>query len=176
MTYNKKLWEECANFHRHICPGLAIGFKAGEYIRKLWGVKASIDEEIVCVTENDACGVDAISYVLGCSLGKGNLIFRDRGKNAYSFFHRETSEAIRLVRKANTKGLSREESLEFYLKTDPEELFEIKKPHYELPPKAQFFSSSPCSKCEEITAEHRLRISDDKLYCLDCYDEYDRRW
>ena len=32
------------------------------------------DEEIVCVTENDACGVDAVQVLTGCTLGKGHLI------------------------------------------------------------------------------------------------------
>jgi formylmethanofuran dehydrogenase subunit E len=61
----------------------------------------SPDEEIVCVTENDACGVDAIQVILGCSVGKGNLLFRLRGKQAFSFFNRATGVSIRLVMKEN---------------------------------------------------------------------------
>ena len=37
------------------------------------------DEEIVAIVENDACGVDALQCVTGCTFGKGNLIFRDYG-------------------------------------------------------------------------------------------------
>jgi formylmethanofuran dehydrogenase subunit E len=35
------------------------------------------DEELVAIVENDACGVDALQCVAGCTLGKGNLLFRD---------------------------------------------------------------------------------------------------
>ena len=35
----------------------------------------SADEDVVCIAENDACGVDAIQVLLGCSVGKGNLLF-----------------------------------------------------------------------------------------------------
>ena len=31
------------------------------------------DEEIVAIVENDACGVDALQCVSGCTFGKGNL-------------------------------------------------------------------------------------------------------
>ncbi len=174
--YDKKLWEECTKFHRHTCPGLAIGFKASEYIRELFGIKASIDEEIVCVTENDACGVDAISYVLGCSLGKGNLIFRDRGKSAYTFFNRDTKEKIRLVKKESTKGLSREQSLKYILESNPLDIFEVKKPNYEIPKRAALFESRKCESCGEITSENKLRVQSGQLVCLDCFNEYTRGW
>lgn len=41
---------------------------------KLLKIGYSKDEEIVCVTENDACGVDAIQVVLGCSAGERKFI------------------------------------------------------------------------------------------------------
>jgi len=174
--YDKELWEECTDFQRHTCPGLAIGFKASEYIRELWGVKASIDEEIVCVTENDACGVDAISYVLGCSVGKGNLIFRDRGKPAYTFFNRNTEEKVRLVKKPSPKGLSREQSLKYILESKPLELFQVEQPNYPIPKRAAMFSSINCQSCGEPTSENKLRVQDGKLVCLDCFNQYTRGW
>ena len=42
----------------------------------------------VAVTETDMCAVDAIQALVGCTFGKGNLIFRDRGKVAFTFFRR----------------------------------------------------------------------------------------
>ena len=91
---NKELWDKCVKFHGHECPGLAIGFKAAEAAIARLGIGFSPDEEIVCVTENDACGVDAIQVMTGCTCGKGNLIFRDRGKSAYSFFERSTGKRL----------------------------------------------------------------------------------
>ena len=84
----QSLFEKSAEFHGHRCPGLAIGVRAAVEAQNLLGIGHSADEEIVCITENDACGVDGIQVLLGCSAGKGNLIFRIRGKQAYSFFNR----------------------------------------------------------------------------------------
>uniref|UniRef100_UPI0040560DE8 FmdE family protein n=1 Tax=Candidatus Electronema sp. TaxID=2698783 RepID=UPI0040560DE8 len=75
-------WEQCIAFHGHECPGLAMGYRAAKAAQSKLGVKFSPDEEVVCVTENDACGLDAVQYLTGCTLGKGNLIYRDRGKQA----------------------------------------------------------------------------------------------
>lgn len=83
---NSDLWDKAAAFHGHECPGLAIGFKACEAYYKEMGGMMSVDEEIVCITENDACGVDAVQALLSCTLGKGNLIYRDTGKQAFAFF------------------------------------------------------------------------------------------
>ena len=78
MDENKVLWEKCAAFHGHVCGGLTIGYKAALYAIELLELSFSEDEQVVCITENDACGVDAIQVVLGCSVGKGNLLFHIR--------------------------------------------------------------------------------------------------
>ena len=63
-----------------------MGYQASLYAMELLGVSGRAqDEELVCVTENDACGVDAVQAVLGCTVGKGNLIFRMTGKQAFNF-------------------------------------------------------------------------------------------
>lgn len=81
----QKDWERCIDFHGHQCPGLAIGFRVAMAARKGLGVTSAGDEELVCVAENDSCSVDAIQLLLSCTLGKGNLLYRDRGKQAFSF-------------------------------------------------------------------------------------------
>lgn len=65
----------------------------------------SADEDVVCITENDACGVDAIQVLLGCSVGKGNLLFHLRGKQAFSFYNRKTGKAVRLVLPPHSGGV-----------------------------------------------------------------------
>ena len=60
-----KLWEKCAEFHGHVCGGLTIGYKAALYAIELLDLSFSEDEEVVTITENDACGVDAIQVILG---------------------------------------------------------------------------------------------------------------
>ena len=46
----EQLWQKASAFHGHVCPGLAIGFKACEAAMKVMGVTGSKDEELVCIT------------------------------------------------------------------------------------------------------------------------------
>ena len=85
-------WETCVQFHGHACGGLTIGYKAACYAAELLELSFSGDEQVVCIAENDACGVDAIQALLGCSIGKGNLLFHMRGKQAFSFYNRADPE------------------------------------------------------------------------------------
>ena len=57
---DKTLWNRCVAFHGHECGGLTIGYKAALYAIDLLGITFSPDEQLVCISENDACGVDAI--------------------------------------------------------------------------------------------------------------------
>lgn len=102
---DKKLWEKCTAFHGHVCGGLTIGYKAALYAMELLELSFSSDEQVVCVCENDACGVDAIQVMLGCSIGKGNLLFHMRGKQAFSFYNRKTGKSVRLVLRHGPGGL-----------------------------------------------------------------------
>ena len=88
----KAMWEKAVAFHGHECGGLTIGYKASLYAMTLLDLKFSDDEEVVCISENDACGVDAIQVLLGCSVGKGNLLFHMTGKQAFSFYNRKTGD------------------------------------------------------------------------------------
>lgn len=170
---DNQLWEKSIEFHGHSCGGLAIGFKAAQLAKELLNISFSEDEEIVCVTENDACGVDAVQVVLGCSVGKGNLIFRNRGKQAFSFFNRKTGEAVRLVLK-DLPEMEKEIKQKYILHSSGEEIFEVKKPFYSLPEKARIFSSVVCQDCGEKAAEHMVRLVEGKMVCLDCFKPYVR--
>jgi len=175
---NKELWEKCAAFHGHICPGLAIGFRATEIaLEKLGGdFTRAVDEELVCVTENDACGVDAVQVITGCTFGKGNLIYRPTGKMAFTFFQRETGKAVRVVLKASAKEMSREERRIFILEAPAEEVFDVKEPNCTLPEKARGFATLVCEACGEPAPENKMRLQDGKKVCLDCFSDYTRGW
>ena len=88
--YDKEKWLRAADFHGHQCPGLAIGYKAVEAALAKRPAGAAQDEEIVCVTENDTCAADAVQALMGCTFGKGNLVYRPLGKMAFSFYFRES--------------------------------------------------------------------------------------
>ncbi len=167
-------WDKTVAFHGHICGGLTIGYQAAMYAIKLLELSFSDDEETVCIAENDACGVDAIQVVLGCSVGKGNLLFHMRGKQAFSFYNRKTGKSVRLVLKPNTTGRSKEENFKYYQECEPEDMFDVKETTIKLPEEARIFESSQCENCGETTGEKWLRLQGGKKLCLDCYSKYDR--
>ena len=170
----KALWDKCAEFHGHVCPGLTIGYRAALYAIELLHLTFSEDEKIVCISENDACGVDAIQVILGCSAGKGNLLFHMRGKQAFSFYNRTTGESVRLVLKPKPREMTRDETYEYYHNCPDSEMFDVKKTTIELPEKARLFDSYKCECCGEMTGANWIRISGGKKLCLDCYQTYDR--
>ena len=193
---------EAIRFHGHLCPGLIIGYRAAKLATKELELHRDKDEELVAVVENDACGLDAIQWMLGCSIGKGNLIFRDQGKQAFTIFRRDTGKAVRLVfqgqagasspegmalrKKVMTGAAITEEKAMFeaqktermrqMLAAPDEELFSIKAPTFAVPERARLFDSYACESCGEVTMEPRLRLVDGKKVCMACAEPYQRGW
>jgi formylmethanofuran dehydrogenase subunit E len=79
-----KTFEDIVEFHGHVCPGLALGYRVSMFALKELGERA-LDEELVAIVENNSCAVDAVQVITGCTFGKGNLIFKDYGKQVYTF-------------------------------------------------------------------------------------------
>src|SRR5512147_1705655 len=100
----------CVQFHGHTCPGLAIGFQAAVTLMKRLGVRKAPDEELVAVVETDACGADAIQVMTGCTFGKGNFIFKNYGKHAFSLIDRRKGKGVRVCLRSDA------------VKMDPESL------------------------------------------------------
>lgn len=171
---NQNNWNKAVEFHGHECPGLAIGVRAGEIAMEMLGTGVSKDEELVCVTENDACGVDGIQALTGCSFGKGNLLYRGTGKQAFSFFERKSGKKVRLVLKPFTGEMSRSERQAYILNAPAEEVFTIGEPKFDVPEKARIFTTVTCQLCGEGAPEHKMRLQEGKKVCLDCFKSYDR--
>ena len=167
-------WEKCVAFHGHSCGGLTIGYKAALYAMDLLDISFADNEQVVCICENDACGVDAIQVLLGCSIGKGNLLFHMTGKQAFSFYDRACKKAVRLVLKPKPLNMSREESFRYYQDAAPEDLFDVKEAKIPLPRKARIFDSYNCDCCGEKTGANWIRLAGDQKLCLDCYESYNR--
>ena len=170
------IWEKAVAFHGHTCGGLALGVRAAMEARKRFDVERAADEEIVCVTENDACGVDGVQSALGCTLGKGNLIYRNTGKFAFSFFNRSTGDSFRLMARDKPEGLHGDAYIEHVLTGPLEEIFSVGAPRVSLPEPARSLSSVKCELCGEAAPETKIRLQDGRRVCLDCYKDYDRGW
>lgn len=168
-------WEKAKAFHGHECPGLAIGVRASEAAREVMGLVPSADEEIVCITENDACGVDAIQALLGCTIGKGNLVLKPTGKHAYTFVSRKTGRAVRFYLRDDLPA-GRQAKLEYLMEAPAEALFSWKELEMPPPAPARIFTSLMCESCGESAPEHKMRLQSGKKVCMDCFEEYSRGW
>jgi len=200
MKENKD-FDRCVEFHGHACPGLAIGFKAAWILMDRLGSQKAEDEELLAILESNACGADAIQVVTGCTFGKGNLIFKDYGKNAYSLASRKTgktfrvcilldvfspnSEHLALFAKVQNDAASPEEIAQFraiqkgrirqILDASPETLFKIEEILGEIPEKAKVIQSVTCDSCQEpFRADFVHNVGGRKL-CLACTDQDDGR-
>ena len=187
-------FQKCAEFHGHICPGLAIGYRAAkEGLRRL-KENRSVDEEIVAVVETDACSVDAIQVLTGCTFGKGNFFYRDNGKHVYTLLSRNSGKGVRVSLKAGAieptdrqravaekvhSGEATDEDREELeavrtermndILTKPvEDIFDVKEIEAEIPQRAVVEPSRPCSRCGEPTMGSKLGLKDGVYLCRDC--------
>lgn len=170
------IWQNCVEFHGHECPGLALGVTAMKAAREILGdvFDPQSDEAVVCVSENDACGVDAIQLLSGCTLGKGNLIIQPKGKMAFNFYLRNSGQSLRLVLKADALSAyeTRQDKQAALLNRPWQEFYQVTETLQPLPERARMFDSRSCASCGEATAEPWLRVAEGSLVCLDCFDEY----
>ena len=107
-------YDDLIAFHGHSCPGLAIGYRMANAALSFLSQGRAADEELVAIVENDACGVDALQYLTGCTFGKGNLIFKDYGKNVYTLYCRKSRKGVRVafnVCPQTSPGIRREPAL-----------------------------------------------------------------
>jgi formylmethanofuran dehydrogenase subunit E len=130
------------------------------------------DEELVAIVENDACGVDAVQIVAGCSFGKGNLLFRDVGKHVYTFFSRATGRGVRVLghRRGMPKGLedNREARIRWILEAPEAEVVSCREATVDEPPTARVFHSAMCAACGEPVMETRLVDAGGRRLCIPC--------
>ncbi len=169
----KELMDKAIEFHGHSCPGLAIGVMAAKYVLDHEST-FSVDEELVAIVENNNCSVDGLQALLGTTSGKGNLVFKDFGKNSYTFLNRKTNTAVRLAIKETlfaNKELSREELIDYLLNSRVEDIFDIKRDSIPVPEYAQIGESIICYDCGEPTMDTRAREHEGVKLCIPCYEE-----
>jgi formylmethanofuran dehydrogenase subunit E len=181
---------QAAEFHGHYCPGLAIGYRVAKYVKDHFD--RSEDEELVAIVENNSCSVDAIQFMLSCTFGKGNLIFKDYGKHVYTFYSRDKERALRIyfknispqvepetMKKYLAGQLSpeerekvekmREKTMQRILSASDEELMEVKEVQIPTPKKARIYPSIECQECGEAFMEIKGRTANGKVVCGDCF-------
>lgn len=199
MNDMHKLMEKAVAFHGHSCPGLALGVRVAAVVLESLGPHSS-DEELVCVSETDMCAADAVQALCGCTFGKGNLIHRDYGKMAFSFWRRSDGRAMRIMarpakesdpevaklkQKQQTLGLDKDEAASLQEKRmdrinsildDPvENVLLIEALSSPPPSPARSMPSLTCDRCHESTMESRTRRFMGQVLCIPCFENLDRR-
>lgn len=165
-------YSEVISFHGHECPGLAIGYRMVCAAMKALNAERASDEELVAIVENDACGVDALQFVSGCTFGKGNLIFRDYGKQVYTLYSRATGRGVRVV--YHGKGVpdhlrgDRIARARFILSAPESDILSLTPVVINEPETATINKSMPCAICGESVMETRLRLFEEKRVCIPC--------
>jgi formylmethanofuran dehydrogenase subunit E len=187
-------FKRCEAFHGHVCGGLAVGYVAATAGMDWLKGKRALDEELVAVVETDACCADAVQVLTGCTFGKGNFIYKDYGKMAFTFFNRRTGRGVRLAMKpesvrpnerqialfaksrdgsiteaeaAELKALGMQRTVDV-LNMPAEDLFSITPVTADIPEKARIDASKPCARCGEPTMASKLEAVDGMLICRGC--------
>jgi formylmethanofuran dehydrogenase subunit E len=188
---------ECVSFHGHLCPGLVYGYRVAREAEKILKIRRSLDEEIVAVCETDSCAVDALQVLLGTTAGKGNLIIKDYGKNAYTIISRAKHKAYRFVRKTLYKyqgafaklfeeldakaaageasqtdweKLKRLKAMDL-LKRPFEEIFSVSEIKYQEPLRAKLARSAACAQCGEMTMITKMVTIGRRKLCIPCAEK-----
>ncbi|MBO4301407.1 MAG: TraR/DksA C4-type zinc finger protein [Desulfovibrio sp.] len=201
-TLTQEQIDKVIAFHGHQCPGLALGVRAAEWA--LANMGNALDEEIVTVTETDMCAVDAIQALVGCTFGKGNLIYRDQGKIAFTFYRRKDGKSARLVLRSDfvcgendahrrelprrfradeeltqeeraLQASMRKEKCERIMSMPLEEIYLVKPAEGPMPHRARLMESLICEDCGEGVMESRIRRLQGKYYCISCFKKHDDR-
>ncbi len=181
-------------FHGHSCPGLMIGIRAAELALRTFDNPP--DTELVAVVETDMCGVDAIQFLTGCTMGKGNLIHKDYGKMAFSFHHRPTVKSFRALLRPDVRGgmddelgalmrkmadgiITEEDRRrngelrialqQRFMQLELEEMFFVAELPTPTPRPARVLESLTCDACGESTMESRTRRFGGRTLCIPCF-------
>jgi len=190
-----KTFDETAAFHGHACPGLAMGYRVSLAALREFSGPAE-DEELVAVVENNSCAVDAVQVMTGCTFGKGNLIFKDYGKQVYTFIRRPSGRSMRISidwkrppeteaekalwsrymagdRTDEVTGFVHNRKtarLRAILEAEEAELLTIAMGVETPPREAEIYESLTCESCGEKTAEPKIRMKKGRLVCIPCFE------
>lgn len=194
--YENALWNQAVKFHGHVCPGVAVGFRASIYALKLLDLTGNISESYYAVAENDVCGLDGVQIVTGCTIGNDSLIIDNQGKKAFSFVHKKTGDGIRVLLKVPLWG-DYNEAVELHHKVKKGEttsqekerfftlrgkrglelldypdkaLFSFSKINLKIPSKPRLHNFVTCAICQEPTMLPWIKRKDDLEVCSKCFD------
>lgn len=197
--YNPVDWSKAVAFHGHVCPGIAVGFRASTFVLELLGCSGKlIGDSHYAVIENDVCGVDGVQLITGCTLGNDSLIIENQGKFAFAWVEKNSGKGLRILLKAplwlSTEPLelhhkvklgtaTPEEKQRFIafrtkrgqelMELSNEELFDVKEIVRKIPGKPRLHVFVTCSKCQEPLMSPFAQTADNQIICPACLNQQD---
>lgn len=188
----RRLAQESAKRHDHLCPRQVLGVRLG-----LAGVHAlalpqngtnqqfeNTDKRLLTFVETDGCGSDGIAIATGCSVGRRTLRVIDYGKVAATFVDIRTNKAVRVAPSALSRELafryvpnasSRWHAyLEAYHIMPDDQLIDIQQ--VRIKQSVSEIVSNPearalCDRCGEEIINQREVLLNSATLCLDCAGE-----
>jgi formylmethanofuran dehydrogenase subunit E len=190
-------YSEVIRFHGHECPGAAFGLRVAEAAVARLG-RHTGDNDLIAVAETDACAVDAVQVITGCTFGKRNLQYEDYGKNAFTFWRISDGTGVRiqarpdgvafrtaeiwaLARKKEAGTATAEEAKRFgslqeertrrLLELPEDEVLVIEEVEGDVPFRKAQHSFAPCERCGEPASVERLHYHRNRMLCPTCHLE-----
>jgi len=184
-------------FHGHECPGSAVGLRLAEVAVSVLGRNGDTNK-IVASGETDACAIDAVQVLTGCTYGKRNLIHEEQGKVAFTFWRASDGTGVRVSAKPGTDAyrdddlweLARRvesgqattlESIQFkdsqaarikrILEAPAEELVLVEPVFSEPPGVKKLMPHAACEGCGEQTSIGTLHDHQGRQLCPACHLE-----
>lgn len=185
-------WKRVVEFHGHVCPGLATGYRLAKAALAALGYQDPEEGDLVTIAESDRCTIDPFQIVLGCTMGKGKLYINSTGKQAFTVGCRQSGKAVRVIqlpykyspesdaltRRVMSGRVSEDEYRRYKreremrireIMTAPEEaLLKVEAVNVVLPEKETIFSSPCCEYCGEQVMEPWTRLREGKIACIAC--------
>jgi formylmethanofuran dehydrogenase subunit E len=187
-------FQKVADYHGHVCPGLVTGYRLAKGALAGLGLKSPEEGDLVTIAETDRCTVDAFPIILGCTTGKGKLIIKNCGKQAFTVACRKQNKAVRVVTRSDAfqytpendaltrKVMSgkasqqeydhykaaREERIQQLLTMEDSDIFRIYSVEVQLPERETIYNSPSCECCGEQVMEPWLRVMGKKIVCMTC--------
>jgi formylmethanofuran dehydrogenase subunit E len=180
-----------AQNHGHMCPGQVLGVRMAMLGLRELGIDdpAKHEKRLLTFVEIDRCATDAVSLVTGCRLGKRSLKYLDYGKVAATFVDLETSNAVRVVARDDSRLKAKtmfqgsaaseprghyKQQLEAYKVMGEDELFTVQRVRVQLKPEdlpGRPHSRVTCEQCGEGINDRRETRLSGRVLCRNCAGE-----
>lgn len=187
-------FQKVVDYHGHVCPGLVTGYRLAKGALAGLGLTSPDEGDLVTVAETDRCTIDAFPIILGCTMGKGKLIVKNCGKQAFTVSCRKLNKAVRVVTRAekfqytreddaltrkvmsgkasqqeyDIYKVAREKRIQELLTMNDAEMFRVYPVEVQLPDRETIYNSPSCECCSEQVMEPWLRVQGKKIVCMTC--------